>query len=527
MHGRISKRQFELLAERHDFMLSEAQIDILYERLLDLLDGFEQFDQMRIPEERPFNTAARRTPMGRPTVEDDPYCHFISRCSVTAGAEGPLTGKRVILKDHIAVAGIPMTLGYRFMDGYVPDFDATIVDRLLAAGAEIVGKANMDHNSYGGSGWGGYGDFGPPRNPLNPEYLTGGSSSGSAGAVATGSADIGFAGDQAGSTRLPASWCGLVGLKATAGLIPHTGVIGMDPTIDSCGPITRTVHDMAEVLDCVAGWDGLSPLETLDPRQLGMPAELPNYVSALELGAADLRIGVLSEGVGFEGSEADVEENFQQAVEILGGIAGSVADTSVPLHSWGSLAEAPILCQGVKMMFDTNLIPPFHGGFYPESFMSAIGRAKASNAHELSPNVQLHMIAGQLLQDRYQGRLYAKAQNVRRTFNAAYDSAFRDVDVLVMPTCPFGPVKWREFDGYTDAYDMTLFGGQNAIDLVLLSRNTAPFSYTGHPAISVPCGHDKNGMPLGLQIVGPRYRDDLVLRVAHAFEAAMRSAGGS
>ena len=154
------------------------------------------------------------------------------------------------LKDHIALAGVPLTFSSHMMDGYVPDFDATVVTRLLDAGATIVGKLKMEEFSWGGPGLSGVGDYGRPLNPHNREHVTGGSSSGSGAAVAGGLVDIALGGDQGGSIRLPAAWCGIVGLMPTHGLVPHSGVFGLEPTIDYVGPMARTVEDVAVSLQC-------------------------------------------------------------------------------------------------------------------------------------------------------------------------------------------------------------------------------------------------------------------------------------
>ena len=224
---------------------------------------------------------------------------------------GPLHGKTVALKDHIALAGVPLTFSSHMMDGYVPDFDATVVTRLLDAGATIVGKLKMEEFSWGGPGLSGVGDYGRPLNPHNREHVTGGSSSGSGAAVAGGLVDIALGGDQGGSIRLPAAWCGIVGLMPTHGLVPHSGVFGLEPTIDYVGPMARTVEDVAVSLQCLAGRDGL------DPRQADVPASLPAYTDALSRGVKGLRIGVLDEGFGVPGGDRAVDEAVMEAVHVL------------------------------------------------------------------------------------------------------------------------------------------------------------------------------------------------------------------
>ena len=186
--------------------LSQAEARSMQSRMLEHISSFETFHELRIEEEQLPLDITDRDPGYRPTQDEDPLNAFIRKCWVEGAAEGPLKGKTIGLKDHISVAGIPLTLGSHFMDGYIPDFDASIVTRLLAAGATIVGKMNMEDFSSGGPGLSGIGDFGRPLNPHNPDHVTGGSSSGSAAAVAGGLVDIAFGGDQGGSIRLPAAW---------------------------------------------------------------------------------------------------------------------------------------------------------------------------------------------------------------------------------------------------------------------------------------------------------------------------------
>ncbi len=244
------------LAAELGIRLTGTEARLFRVRLNEHVEALEEFQELRIEEERPPLEHLRRDPGYRPGAAEDPLNAFIRRCRVEGAADGPLSGKNIGLKDHTAVAGVPLTLGSHFMDGYIPEFDATIVTRLLAAGATIVGKMNMEDFSFGGPGFNGVGDFGRPLNPHDHDYVTGGSSSGSGAAVTAGQIDIAFGGDQGGSVRIPAAWCGCLGLMATHGLIPHTGVVGLEPTIDYVGPLTRSVEDLAQVLQCVVGRDG-------------------------------------------------------------------------------------------------------------------------------------------------------------------------------------------------------------------------------------------------------------------------------
>ncbi|MDP6707609.1 MAG: amidase family protein [Alphaproteobacteria bacterium] len=502
------------LAKTLGIRLTATEARIFTDRLQKHIESMEKFLELRIEEHRPPLKYLKRDPGYRPTEAEDPLNAFIRKCRVVGADNGPLAGRTVGLKDHTAVAGVPLTLGSHFMDGYIPDFDATIVTRLLDAGATIVGKMNMEDFSFGGPGFAGVGDFGRPLNPHDTDYVTGGSSSGSGAAVAGGHVDIAFGGDQGGSVRIPASWSGCVGLMATHGLIPHTGVFGLEPTIDYVGPMTRTVEDLAAVLKCVAGSDGY------DPRQAGLPAKLPDYSGALGQDLEGLTIGVLDQGFGVPGGESDVDRTVREALAVLEGAGVHLETVSVPAHGTAPLAILPLYLEGGRYMYDNNFGGAFAKTFYPASFMATFGRAKHSHSHELPLNLKLMLLSGSYARERYNGRLYAKAQNVRPTIVNQYHDVFREVDLLAMPTVPIKSSPYETPADFAEAIDRTLFDGELAADLGLIITNTAPFNYTGFPALSVPCGKS-GGLPVGLQLVGPYFREDLLIRVAHGYQRAV------
>lgn len=511
MFTRLGIDEIKEYGEALGLNLSPTEARILQSRMVEEVGALEAFNNLRIEEQRLPLRYNNRDPGYCPTEQEDPLNAFIRKCRVEGADHGPLKGKRIGLKDHISVAGIPLSFGCRFMDCYIPDFDATIVTRVLDAGGTIVGKMNMEGFSFGGGGVGGVGDYGRPLNPHNHAHLTGGSSSGSAAAIAADYLDIAFGGDQGGSIRMPAAWCGVVGLKATHGLVPHTGVFGLDPTVDFVGPLARTVEDIATVLECVAGSDGY------DWRQVNLPPRLPKYTEALTLGVDGLRIGILSEGFGFEGSEPDVEEAVLEALAKLEGAGARLENVSVPLHDKAALAISPIFSEGTKLLFDTNLGGAFVKTYYPTSLIMTFGRFKQSHGHELPLNIKLKLIAGTYLQRLYHGRLYAKAQNVRPTFVKQYDDAFTRVDILAMPTIPMKAPVYHEPQDYEEAIEQTLFGGQLGLNLGVLIRNSCPFNYTGHPAITIPCGKSAS-LPIGLQLVAPYFKEDRLLRAAYAYQ---------
>ncbi|WP_268906040.1 amidase family protein, partial [Dictyobacter formicarum] len=262
----------------------------------------------------------------RPSPQVNPLNAWYQQCSIQGAADGPLKGKRIVLKDNICLAGVPMMNGSTVLEGYVPECDATIVTRILDAGGEIAGKAVCENLSFCGSSFSAA--TGPVLNPHNPAYAAGGSSSGSAALVAAGACDMAIGGDQGGSITIPGSWCGVYGLKPTYGLIPYTGVFPVELTLDHIGPLAATTADMALLLEVIAGEDGL------DPRQCGIKPE--RYTSALHSDTHGILIGVVNEGFGWpELYEKDVDEMVTLAAQRFSESGAQVNSISIPLHRYG------------------------------------------------------------------------------------------------------------------------------------------------------------------------------------------------
>jgi Asp-tRNA(Asn)/Glu-tRNA(Gln) amidotransferase A subunit family amidase len=265
---------------------------VLYRKyLLEHLGVLDTFVQSRMEEPAPLMCSAARQPACQPSAAEDPLNAWRWKCQIEGAPEGLLAGKTVSYKDHIAVAGVPMSFGSFALEGFIPDFDATVVTRVLQAGGTIIGKNVMNGLSGGFGTGGGIGDYGRPLNPHNHEHVTGGSSSGSGAAVAAGEVDISFGGDQGGSIRIPAAFCGTVGHKPTFGLVSHFGIgFGSDQSIDYTGPMTRTVEDAAAALQATAGYDGYDPRQTRDvPSSLDVLDRLADGVSGLRSGVLEDR----------------------------------------------------------------------------------------------------------------------------------------------------------------------------------------------------------------------------------------------
>jgi amidase len=481
----------------------------LYRRYLtEQLRELDNFVQARLEEPAPPMVSAARTPGYRPSLEEDPLNAWTWKCRIEGAAGGVLAGKTVSYKDHIAVAGMPMSLGAFALEGFVPDFDATVVTRVLQAGGTIIGK-NVMNGLSGGFGTGGaIGDYGRPLNPHHREHVTGGSSSGSAAAVAAGEVDISFGGDQGGSIRIPAAFCGIIGHKPTFGLVSHFGIgFGSDQSIDYTGPMTRTVEDAAAALQATAGYDPYDPRQTRD-----VPARF-DVLGRLADGVAGLRIGVLQEG--FDEAEGEVRDLVLAAVDVLARTGADVSKVSIPAHHTIRAAQAALSGEGALALFRTGFFGAFTRTYYPAPLIAAINKLWASQADVLAPRTKLSLIAAELSRRNYHGRVYAKAQNVRPTYIKAYDTALADVDVLVMPTCVMAAPKNQQPSNYIEAVEDNLMANTRGY-----SRNTQPFNYTGHPALALPVGKSPAGLPASMQLVGRFFDDALLMRVAHAFQHA-------
>jgi amidase len=479
---------------------------VLYQKyVLEQLADLDTFVQARIEESAPPMCSSARQPARKPSADEDPLNAWMWKCSIQGAADGLLAGKTVSYKDHIAVAGVPMSFGSFALDGFTPDFDATVVTRVLQEGGTITGKNVMNGLSGGFGTGGGIGDYGRPLNPHSPEHVTGGSSSGSGAAVAAGQVDISFGGDQGGSIRIPAAFCGIVGLKPTFGLVSHFGIgFGSDQSIDYTGPMTRTVEDCAAALQATAGYDPYDPRQTRD-----VPVNM-DVLGGLAEGVSGLRIAVVKEG--FANAEAEVHNLVMAAVDVLATAGAKVSEVSIPEHFEVRAAQGA-LAEGALSLFKTGFFGAFTRTHYPTSVIAAINQMWDAHADVLAPRTKASLISAEMVRKQYHGRVYAKGQNVRPTFIKAYDAVLQDADVLVMPTCLMTAPKNYKPATYLEAVEDNLSTKNPSA-----SANTQPFNYTGHPALSVPVGKSSAGLPASMQLIGRFFDDPLLLRVAYAYE---------
>jgi len=498
-----STDEIEALAADLGIVIGDDELADYRRVVANRLEPLDRVEEMPEPRSPPRTYAyTDRGPCFQPAEEDDPFNAWITRCRIEGASEGPLTGLSVGLKDTISVAGVPLTNGSRVMEGYTPSIDATVVRRLLDAGATIAGKNNMWGFSIGAS------DYGPVKNPNAPEYSIGGSSSGTAAAVAAGEVDVGIGGDQGGSIRIPSSFGGLVGVKPTHGLVPYTGISGADASIDHTGPMTRTVDDAALALEVLAGRDGLDPRQPHD-------VEVQPYADALDEGVSDVTVGVLQEGFEHEDSDPDVLEVVRRAVGELESLGAAVTEVSVPEHVTASTLTSAIVRYGYGQLVEQTGVGIGFDGWHDAGVARYLGHALAASASDLPASLKATLLVSEFVRRNYGGSVYAKAQNLTPVMRDAYDEALTDVDALVMPTVPVKPPEYGSERGIETLLEQ---GGSSAI-----AHNTLPFNATGHPCVTVPCG-EVDDAPVGVMFVGERFDEATLFRLASAHE---RHEGGS
>jgi len=428
-----------------------------------------------------FNFVARDAAMARAATVD-----------ASAGG-APLRGVPVALKDNLCTRGVPTTASSRILRDYVPPYDATVVTRLTAAGAVIVGKTNCDEFAMGSSTENS--GFGPSRNPWDPERTPGGSSGGSAVAVAAGCVPVALGSDTGGSIRQPAALCGLVGLKPTYGRVSRYGLLAFGSSLDQIGPITWSVRDAARVLNVIAGAD------PADATAVGGP--VPDYTAALDGRLDGLRLGVprhlLQEGV-----DPEVGDLFDAAVERLRAGGASVRDVELP-HARYAI---PVYYLVATAEASSNLARYDGVRFGHRSAHSDTLRHMYTRTRDegFGPEVKRRIMLGTyVLSAGYYDAYYLKAQQVRTLIRGDYDRAFTDVDMVLMPTTP--TAAFRLGDKVDDPLQMYL------ADVFTVSANLS-----GLPALSVPCGFTAAGLPVGLQLTGRMFDEAALLRAGDAYE---------
>ena len=480
--------------------LSPAEADEMAALIDSQLRMVDRLDDLPVPELSV--KYPERDPGRRPKPEEDPHNAFIRKCLVRGAPRGRLEGRTVALKDNICLAHVPMTNGSAMVPHYIPDIDATVVERVLDAGATIVGKLNMD--DFALSATGETSAFGCVRNPHNPEYSAGGSSSGAGAAVASGAVDIALAVDQGGSARTPAAWCGVCGIKATHGLVPSFGSTHADHTNDCISPVARTVADVALALEVIAGED------INDPQWLRGPVPVAEYTKAIKNDISGLKLGIVKESLDADVMEADVGEAFHNAVRTLESLGAVAREVSLPLWKDALAIWTGFASHSLSSMIESDLEAYGRGGFCNIGWQEAFGQARRTSSDLLPPMIKVVMILGKYLRRDYGGVYFSKAHNMRISMKKQFTDMLDEVDVLLAPTMPIKAVRLGEPQA-----GIRTHVADRAFSAI---HNTLPMNVTGLPALTVPCGQGEHNLPIGLQIVGRPFAECTLFAVGGACE---------
>jgi aspartyl-tRNA(Asn)/glutamyl-tRNA(Gln) amidotransferase subunit A len=405
----------------------------------------------------------------------------------------PLAGVPVAVKDNLCTRGVPTTCASRILAGWHPPYDATVVTRLRDAGAIIIGKTNLDEFAMGSSTE--HSAFGPTRNPWDPSRVPGGSSGGSAAAVAAGMVPLALGSDTGGSVRLPAGFCGVVGMKPTYGRVSRYGLVAFASSLDQIGPFARDVADCALLLRVIAGWD------PQDSTSAQVP--VPDYAAALVGGATGIRLGVPEEAFG-RGVDPAVAASLRDALEVFAGLGLAVEHISLPTIE----AALPAYYLLAPAEASSNLAR-YDGVQYGR-------RAPSDDLYEMTAQTRRQgfgdevkrriMLGTYALSAGYYEAYYLKAQRVRTLVARDFEQVFRRVDAVVMPVAPTPPFALGERAG-------------DPLQMYLADVFTIPVNLAGLPGLALPCGFH-TGLPIGLQLVGRAFEEATLLRAAHAYEQA-------
>jgi aspartyl-tRNA(Asn)/glutamyl-tRNA(Gln) amidotransferase subunit A len=411
---------------------------------------------------------------------------------------GLLAGIPIGIKDNMCTAGIPTTCASKILENFVPPYESTVTQKLKSAGAVMVGKTNLDEFAMGSSTENS--GYQVTANPWDLSRVPGGSSGGSAAAVAAEECVVALGSDTGGSIRQPAALCGVVGLKPTYGLVSRYGLVAYASSLDQIGPFGRSVEDAAVLLSAIAGYD---PKDSTS-----LKVEIPNYTKLIRPNfqpRGRLRIGIIKETFG-SGLDTVVEEKVKTALETLQQLGAEIQIISCPTFSYGLPAYyiiAPSEASANLARYDAVKY-----GIRAENAESLMEMYKKTRARGFGTEVKRRIMLGTYaLSAGYYDAYYLKAQKVRALIKKDFDSAFEKVDVLVSPTSPTTAFKAGEKTA-------------DPLSMYLSDLMTIPVNLAGLPGISVPCGFDDQGLPIGMQLIGKPLAESLLLQVAHAYEQA-------
>jgi aspartyl-tRNA(Asn)/glutamyl-tRNA(Gln) amidotransferase subunit A len=419
----------------------------------------------------------------------------MERCAEIEGKQTPLNGLPIAIKDNICTKGMRTSCGSRILENYGPQYNATVVNRLNEAGAVMIGKTNMDEFAMGSSNENSA--FEPVRNPWDPERVPGGSSGGSAAAVASGIVDVALGSETGGSVRQPASFCGVLGLKPTYGRISRYGLVAFASSLDQIGVFGKTSGDIAGVLQVIAGRD--------QNDATSAEVDVPNYESRLSDSLEGKTLGVPRALFG-EGLDTEVRDAVEDGISTFKEMGAKIVDVELP-HSKYSIAVYYIIATAEA----SSNLARFDGvryGFRAKDAGSL--REMYMKTRELGFGAEVKrriMLGTYVLSSGYYDAYYAKAQKVRTLLKRDFEDAFRNCDAIVTPTSPSTAFRIGE-------------RSDDPLAMYLSDVYTASANLSGIPGISIPCGISENGLPIGLQLLGNHWSEDLLLNLASEFETA-------
>ncbi len=416
---------------------------------------------------------------------------------VAAGEDpGPLAGVPVALKDNLCTEGVPTTCSSRILEGWIPPYTATVVERLVAAGAVPVGKTNLDEFAMGSSTENSA--FGPTRNPHDVTRVPGGSSGGSAAAVAAGFVPVSLGSDTGGSIRQPAALCGVVGVKPTYGTVSRLGLVAFGSSLDQIGPFSATVADAALVLEVIGGHD--------PGDSTSLPGSFPSVSEHLDDGVSGLRVGIVTEMMG-DGIAADVTARVRAAADALAAAGATVEEVSVRAVTYG--LSAYYLVAPAEASSNLARYDGVRYGVRVEA-ATAGEMMEATRTAGFGDEVKRRIMLGTYaLSAGYYDAFYGKALKVRTLIRRDFDAAYERFDVLLSPTSP------------TTAFP---FGDKTADPMAMYLNDvcTIPTNLAGHPAMSVPFGVGDDGLPVGVQVLAPALGEVVMFRTAAVLEGSVR-----
>lgn len=410
---------------------------------------------------------------------------------------GPLAGVPIAVKDNICTKGLATTCASKILQNFVPTYDAEVITRLEEAGAVIIGKTNMDEFAMGSTTETSY--YGVTRNPHNPDHVPGGSSGGSAAAVAANMVPWALGSDTGGSIRQPASFCGVVGLKPTYGLVSRFGLVAFASSLDQIGPITKDVKDAAILLNVIAGHDEKdSTSENINSK---------DYTQCLQNNVKGLKIGVPKEYFG-EGINQEVKEKLQETIKKYKELGAEIEEFSLDIADYALATYYIIAC--AEASSNLGRFDGIRYGYRTKNYSNLKELYRNSRSEAFGSEVKRRIILGTyVLSSGYYDAYYKKAQQVRTLVQKEFDEAFKKYDVLLTPTSPTVAFKIGE-------------RSNNPLEMYLADICTVPVNIAGLPAISIPIAVDSNGMPIGMQLIGNRFEEEKILNAAYTLEQEIK-----